>query len=245
MTSLTTAGALARVGAALAEGRDALDALSTLTRLCAVTLPAEAVGVVVAGDVLAPDPGTLELVAASSHAAAALELYQAQTGQGPCVDAVVTGQDVRVAGAAAMRERWPGMAPAVAAARLESVHALPLRWRGATFGALNVFSRDPAGVRAPAARAFADLATVAVVHAEDRPTLGGVARAVDATLRRRVAVEQAKGVVMQLRGVDGGAAFDALVREAGRRGAAVTDVAAELLAEVPRGNVPAWVRPTR
>jgi ANTAR domain/GAF domain len=242
MTSLSPLSALARAGAALADGSDAASALAVLVRACAQALDAQAVGVVVAVDLEQPDPASLELLAASSHTAAVLELYQVQVGEGPCVDAVTHGAEVAVAGDA-LQERWPLLGPLTAAAGLHAVHAVPLRWEGVVFGALNLFVRDQDALahRRTEIRAFADLATVAVVHAQSRPDRGGLARAVVATLERSAVIEQAKGVVMQVRGADAGAAFDVLAGEAARRDVPVTVLADELLAEVARGTRVAWL----
>ena len=242
MHRLTTLSALARVGAALAEDSDTASVLTLVVQGCARVFEAEAVGIVAAHDLVAPDPHALELLAASSHTAGALELYQIQAGHGPCVDAIVDGTEVDVVGRGGLLERWPEMADATSASEMGAVHALPLRWDGTTFGALNVFLRDERslGDRRTELRAFADLATVAIVHGASRPSLDDVGRAIAATLAGGALLEQAKGVLRVLRGVDGGAAFELLVDEAARRGAPVTAVAEELVDAASRGERPSW-----
>jgi len=75
MTRGTYLAALTSSLAALAEEQDVVSTLVEAVGASAETLDGD-VGVVVSEDLTAPRAGRLDLLAASSHAAASLELYQ-------------------------------------------------------------------------------------------------------------------------------------------------------------------------
>src|SRR5690606_27186759 len=80
-----------------------------------------------------------ELLAATSHKAVELELYQAQVQSGPCVETIETGESVIASGDDEIRGRWPDFGRAMTAAGLLTVHAAPMRWHGRVIGGLNLF----------------------------------------------------------------------------------------------------------
>ena len=100
------------------------------------------------------------------------------------------------------------------------VHATPLRWRGETFGALNVFRAEAHGVGpagTAACRAFADAATVLLVT-NGRFDPDRLTSSLDEALGARAVVEQAKGALAHARGLDMAQAFDALSAVADEEG---------------------------
>lgn len=243
MTTSTSMAALTSGLAALADQQDAVSALSTVVAAAAEALHAD-VGVVVAEDVAHPATGRLDLLAASSHAAAALETYQLQVGSGPCIDAVHGDRDVSVVGETMLRTRWPALGTALTRAGYRAAHAFPLRWRGQPFGALNLFlprAHPLTSDERATARGFADIAAVAIVHADDRPDLDALARAVRSTAAHRALVEQAKGAVRYLLDVEEGEAFAVLMRRARVTGQPVTVVAEDLTDAVAAGGRPDWL----
>jgi GAF domain-containing protein len=243
MSSSTSMAALTAGLAALADERDAVSTLVSAVSAAADALDAD-VGVVVAEDIAAARPERLDLLAASSHAATALETYQLQVGDGPCIQALHTDQDVSVVGEAALRTRWPALGSAVARAGYRAAHAFPLRWHGRPFGAFGLFLDRAHPLTADervTARGLADIAAVAIVHADSRPDLDAVARAVRSTAAHRALVEQAKGAVRFLREVDEGEAFDVLVRRSRSSGQPLTAVAREVLAAASTGDRPDWL----
>lgn len=243
MTRGTHLAALTSSLAALAEERDVVSTLVEAVGASAETLDGD-VGVVVSEDLTTPRAGRLDLLAASSHAAASLELYQLQVDSGPCLHALTDDADVSVVGDAAMRERWPRLAPALHRAGYHAVHAFVLRWRGQPFGALNVFLPRAHPLTADerqTARGFADIAAVAIVHAGDRPDLTSVAEAVRATAEHRALLEQAKGALRYLLDADEGHAFTVLAQRARATRAPVTEVAREVMETVTAGRRPDWL----
>jgi hypothetical protein len=92
------------------------------------------------------------------------------------------------------------------------VSALPLRFRDATLGALNLFSvsQDPMSeADVMVTRAFADLATLSIVQ-HRASAEAGMNEQLSAALTSRVVIEQAKGVVAARADVDLGEAFSRL-----------------------------------
>ena len=205
------AGAAARM---VSADHDVTGALATLLSGAVETVPADAAGILVKDET-----GRVELLAATSHQVADLEMYQAQVEQGPCIDALETDDAVDVEGAAVLLRRWPVTGPAIVDSGYASVHAAPLRWRGVCYGALNVFRCDevPVPDAGAACRALADAATLLLVTSGhvDRDHLS---RSLAQALEARSAVEQAKGALAHVRGLDMAQAFDALADIAAAEG---------------------------
>jgi GAF domain-containing protein len=108
----------------LADGVDPVDLLSGLAEDATRLLNVASTGILLA------DPRhVLHVVAASSEAARALEVYQLQREQGPCLDCFRSGVPVSVPDLQAEAMRWPLFAGAAAEAEFASVHAVPLRLR--------------------------------------------------------------------------------------------------------------------
>src|SRR5437870_13043803 len=106
-------------------------------------------------------------MASSSEAMRLVELFELQSDEGPCLDCYRTGEPVLVEQLATVNRRWPRFAPVALEAGFQSVHALPMRLRGVIIGALNLFRAAGGameGADVVAARAFADVATIAILH---------------------------------------------------------------------------------
>src|SRR5690349_5820143 len=113
---------------------DIVDMLYRLVTRCARTFEAADAGI------LLPDAnGQLEVVASTSERSHLIGLLQLDAGEGPCVDAYLTGSLVTVDDIAATYARWPTFAVAAAKLDYQSMHAIPLRLRNETIGSLNLF----------------------------------------------------------------------------------------------------------
>src|SRR5436190_1013552 len=157
-----------------------------------------AVGADSAGLLVTNGNGDLELLSATSHAAVALEIYQAFSGEGPCQECVADLAAV-VATRAEVRSRWPAVAHLMDAAGYDQVVAIPLLWRGTALGGLNLFwadrVQDLERVRVEA-QAFANVLTLFIVNADPISPVAARQR-IQAVLEERAVIEQAKGVLAE------------------------------------------------
>ena len=224
MRATSVTEVLARANATMV-GRD-LDVTGALAQLLAgvvEVLPADAAAILVTAD------DDLELLSATSHRAADLELHQAQVDEGPCLDAVRTGEQVCVVGADDLVRRWPRAGPAIVASGYLTVQATPLRWQGSVFGALNVLRRDAVGLEDHEAecRALADAVTMVVVSGLLCRTQ--LQESLRNALASRAVVEHAKGALAHALAVHGDDAFDALVDFAATEGMTLGIAAARVM----------------
>ena len=181
-----------------------------------------------AGGLLLHHEGALRVVAASSEDMGTLELFELQNSEGPCFDAYTDGDTITVSDLDDAIARWPTFVPEALGRGFRSAHAVPLRLRNQTIGALNLFSRreqelDQQDVRL--IRGLADVATIAVLQARaiarSTETVGHLQIALDS----RVVIEQAKGRVAEHTGHDMQRAFESLRGHARSHNRRLTDVA--------------------
>ena len=188
---------------------------------------ADAVGITVSA-------GSRPVTAASTDPwTLAVDRDQYAAGEGPCLEAMRTGTVQRVdVGDAALR--WPGFAHAAARDGVAGFLAAPLPGPDGAPGALNLYSRtagafdrvDEDLVRLLAARA-GDLVSAYVRYAD----ASRLAAQLEEAMRSRATIEQAKGVLMALHGIDEAAAFDLLRRESQRRNVKLRAVARTVLTQ--------------
>ena len=88
---------------------------------------------------LAAPEGDLRVIASSSETMRIVELFELQSDEGPCVDCFRDGASIMNQDLDATVDRWPRFAPVAIESGFRSVHALPMRLRGAVIGALNLF----------------------------------------------------------------------------------------------------------
>ena len=129
-------------------------------------------------------------------------------------------------------ERWPRFAVEASAAGFDAVHALPMRLRGQTIGALNLFWTSAAEVHPDDLRlgqALADVATIAILQERLTRSRELLAGQLQAALDSRIAIEQAKGVLAERGGLEMSAAFDLLRHTARSSGRRLADVARDVV----------------
>jgi len=190
-----------------------------------------------AGLLLADQAGRLQMMAASDERAEMIELFQVQALEGPCQDcyrvgAPVVNVDLRDAG-----DLWPHFAPRAVEAGYRSVHAFPLRLRGETLGALNLFSTDTGRLTegdAGIVQALADVATIGLM--QERAIRRGeqVTEQLQAALNSRVVIEQAKGAMAQIHGGTPDEAFVRIRDFCRRNGLRLSEVALAITADPGR-----------
>ena len=212
----------------LVDDFDVVDLLTRLANSCVEILDVDAAGIM-----LATADGQLRVMASSSEAMRVLELFEVQAQQGPCLDCHRTGRPVVNQDLTVVDGLWPNFAPEALAAGFGSVHALPLRLRGAVIGALNLF-RAGSGEMGPAdieiAQAFADVATIAVLQHRAALQAQIVNDQLSHALNSRIIVEQAKGMVAERLDLDMEGSFSLLRRHARRHNLRLADVAEGVIA---------------
>jgi len=212
------AGRLAQVFVEVADTLvDEFDLIEFLQLVTSRT--AEIVDSHAAGLLLADSANRLHFMAASDENTELLELFQVQNHEGPCLDCFHSGQPVVNADLAEAADRWPLFAPRAVAAGFRSVHAIPLRLRSSTVGALNLFDNhtgrlEPDEVHV--VQALADVATIGLLQERAIRRAEVLSEQLQAALNSRVVVEQAKGAVAQFHGIGVDQAFE-LIRGYSRR----------------------------
>lgn len=207
----------------LADGFDPVDLLSGLAEDATQLLHVASTGILLA------DPRhVLHVVAASSEAARALEVYQLQREQGPCLDCFRTGVPVSVPDLAAEAARWPLFARAASEAGFASVHAVPLRLRDTVLGTMGLFGAQLGALDdddLELSQALAYVAAVAIVQDRAAADSALVNEQLQTALNSRVVLEQAKGVLSQRGDLDMDRSFAVLRRYARDHNLRLTDVA--------------------
>nr|WP_104198542.1 GAF and ANTAR domain-containing protein [Cryobacterium sp. Y29] len=209
MTSMSRAalvsGAFVELADALVGEYDVLDLLRTLVDQCVVLLDASAAGIL-----LADSHGNLQVLASTSEESHVVEVLQREAGAGPCVDAYRSGNVVTLSDIEAEEGRYPDFRVAALSQGFHSVHAIPLRFRPHTIGALSLFRRDKGVLSdedAIIGQALADVASISLLHERAARESATVNEQLQRALNSRVFIEQAKGVIAERNSINMDEAF--------------------------------------
>lgn len=221
---LQTVGTLAD---SLVDDFDVVELLQLLVDECATIFDAAAAGILL----LSPT-GHLEVIVSTSERSEFVGLMQLRAGEGPCVEAVETGEVVSVVDLRDVADRWPVFAEDARNSGFTSLHAIPMRLRDSVIGSLNLF-RDRVGVLntddAAAAKTLADIATISILQQrlveESVIAQGQLQRALDS----RVIIEQAKGYISQSHNLDMDSAFRLIRGHARATQTRLSTVATEII----------------
>lgn len=213
---------------------DPLEALDVLSEHCVTALPA------VAGGILLIDhSGSLRLAGASHHSAEVLELFQLESGVGPCVQCCRSGHIV-IDTELSTDGAWPALAAEARARGFAAIYALPLTSRGVALGALNLFCTEPLDpANLEVAHALADIATVMILQADPHDEHLLLARTLRRILEARATVEQAKGILSARHDIDLDEASERLRVEAETARLSLTTMATEIVHSLGRSDAPA------
>lgn len=121
-----------------------------------------------------------------------------QAGASPCVDAYRSGAVVTLSDIAKKGSAYPEFQAAAVSQGFQSVHAVPMRFRTETIGALNLFRERPGVLRIEdrvVGQALADVATISFLHERAAHKNATVNAQLQRALNSRVLIEQAKGVI--------------------------------------------------
>lgn len=155
-------------------------------------------------------------MASTSEESQLVEVLQLEAGAGPRVDCFRTGAVVAVDDIAAQGARWPLFQSSALSQGFRSLHAVPMRLRSRTIGALNLFGHEAGPLSSEdIAQAFADVATITLLQERAARETALINEQLKRALNSRILIEQAKGVIAQNSNVDMNAAC-ALLRSYAR-----------------------------
>jgi len=202
---------------------DVIDVLTRLSDRCVVALDVAAAGVM-----LASPAGGLQVIASSSEAMRVLEVFQLQADEGPCIDCFRSGQAIVNVELTTIDGRWPNFTPLALGRGFASVHCLPMRLRGRTIGALNLFRAERGPLEdadVVVAQGLADVATIAILQHQAAQSAQILNDQLNLALTSRVMIEQAKGKISESSQVDMDAAFQRLRNHARNHNLRLSDLA--------------------
>jgi GAF domain-containing protein len=156
--------------------------------------------------------------AATSPQVKAIDEQEYAVDQGPCVDAMDTGE-VRLLPDVATETRWPAFTAICRSAGIGSTFGVPLKVGEDTYGAMNLYfarSHAYADDHVEAAELLAAQAGVALANTRTYSECSDRIRQLQEALDTRVIIEQAKGVLMATQRIDDQAAFE-LLRDRSQR----------------------------
>ncbi|WP_072806017.1 GAF and ANTAR domain-containing protein [Rhodococcoides yunnanense] len=161
---------------------------------------------------------------------------QFRSNQGPCLDAARTGRMIR-ARLGDIAVRWPRFAADAADVGVRSVLSAPISVDTTQIGSLNVYSWTDHGFTDTdeiLVKVFAAAVESAIWNSrraqEAQTELDGLREA----MRTRAAIEQAKGIVMAVRGVDADAAFEVLSLQSQSENVKLSVIATRIVDSVRR-----------
>lgn len=160
-----------------------------------------------------------------------LDESQIGYGYGPCLDAAV-GQEIRLITDAREETRWPNYTPVAVEHGALSSLSVPVPVRDTMHAALNLYGREAHAfdeAAEVAGREFASYVAVAVRNMHLYETTREWATNLDAAMRSRAVIEQAKGILMSQRRCDAAEAFSLLASASQRTNRKVRDIAQSLV----------------
>ena len=211
----------------LVDDFDVIDLLTMLSNRCVDTLGVDASGVL-----LAAPGGELQVIASSSETMQMLELLQIQSNEGPCVDCFRSGEAIVNQSLAESRNLWPTFTPMALQEGYVSVYCLPLRLRGRSVGALNMFRSSDGPFKpedALVAKGFADIATIAILQYRTIHDAGILNEQLSNALNSRIVIEQAKGMISQANQCGMDNAFERLRAHSRNHNLGLTQVARSIV----------------
>ena len=211
----------------MVEDFDVIEFLHRLAERCVELLDCAEAGLL-----LADAAGVLRVMASSSERSDALDLLQSQNEEGPCFECYQRGAPVFSEDLTGDAGRWPAFAPMAVQKGFCSVQAIPMRVRGETVGALNLF-RATAGRLVEQdlllGQGMADIAAIALLQERTVRQAHGVVEQLQRALSSRVMIEQAKGVLAERAHIGVDEAFARLRAHAREHNLRLSNVARELI----------------
>ena len=170
--------------------------------------------------------------AASSDWARELDEMQYVEHEGPCLDAARTGNTFRIRDLAD-EPRWPAYVPRALESGVRSMLSVPLAAEGRLIGALNLYSRSVDAFSSESVSIAEIIAAHTGLATQVASSFFGqrdLAQQLRTAMDSRAVIEQAKGLLMGLRGCSPEEAFDLLKAASQKRNVKLRDVAQEVVA---------------
>ena len=202
------AAAFVTLADTLVAGYDVVELLQTLVDTCADLLDATAAGIL-----LADAFGTLDVLASTSEESRLVDMMQTSSGRGPSMQCFLTGKPVSVSDIADLNGEWEDFRSEALAQGFRSAHVVPLRLRGRIIGTLTLLRSETGSLTLDdrtVAQGLADVATIGILHERAVRESDLAQTQLQHALNSRVVIEQAKGVIAQVRSIDMAEAFQIL-----------------------------------
>lgn len=226
------ADALDTFKAMLLEGRELSSILQTVCSEVKSAVPgADMVGVTVL-DEGGEHPETM---ASTDPRVNDVDADQYRADQGPCLEAARTRHMVRVRVSEA-EVRWPRFASSVSDIGVESYLSAPLTLDNEHLGALNIYGYEDHAfndIDEALVRLFVTAIEGAVWISRRAAAAQQEADGLTTAMKTRAGIEQAKGIVMALRGCSSEEAFDILATQSQHRNVKVSEIARSLIESMP------------
>lgn len=207
---------------------DVVELLTVLVDRCVEVLDVDAAGLM-----LVSPEGDLRVMASSSETMRVLELFEIQSREGPCLDSFHTGRPIVNRDVISAREEWPLFSAEALAVGFKTVHAMPLRLRNQTLGAINLFQTEVdmlTQADIAVGQALADVATIAILHHRAAQEAQILNDQLNYALNSRIVIEQAKGMIAERGGLSMEAAFSQLRNHARNHNLRLVELARDVSA---------------
>jgi GAF domain-containing protein len=171
---------------------------------------AEVLDVAGAGVMLADEQGSLRFCSTNNEVLRKLEELQIDLNEGPCLLAYRSGEIVL---AEDLRDdpRFPSFGPRAVNVGMGAVYSFPMRLDQQVIGALNLYAETARAFttdQVEVGGVFADVGTMYLLNARDIAQRDLLTRQLQHALDSRVLIEQAKGYVAALAGIEPAEAFE-------------------------------------
>ncbi|NEK56265.1 GAF and ANTAR domain-containing protein [Geodermatophilus sabuli] len=219
--------AFAELSRVLLARRPLTAILGQVARLARDTLPMTG-----EASVTVVQAGGLATVGGTGPLAATLDQRQHDAGLGPCLDAALAGDTVRIDDTAA-ETRYRDFASVAVGHGVRGVLSVGLVAGPRSVGSLNLYRTGGGPFDAAAtglARAFAGYAAGAVVTAAAYARSAETSRHLRLAMQSRAVIEQAKGILVARSQCSPEEAFDRLAAESQRTNRKLREIAADLVA---------------
>lgn len=210
----------------LSDGQSVEDVFRTMGDYCTELLGVDGVGVLLLHD------GALVVATTNSELGDAAERLEVELGEGPCTEAIRSGEHVLVPDLASAVDSYPNFAPRALDAGICGIHGLPMGARSdRLLGSLNVVCAEPRQLTDHEVRLADMLTDVSVsflISTRAHEEANELATQLQHALDSRVVIEQAKGILCGRYGLTLDDAFDRLRRHARSRNERLHAVAAKV-----------------